>query len=655
MAATGCDDSINSTAAARLDLAPDRFLFPRAQAGDVLVREVELSNGGQGTLKLIEFGRSSYDLDQFSLEWYAGDDETAKSSVFPATIDVAPGDRITLRLTYTPTDSSGARGSVGFRCNDPNKGVVTIPISSPRGGAEIFVQPDSISFGRVPAGATAEETLTISNIGSEALLFDSIVVGGSADFSLRIGDVNVAEDPSVLVDPDGDGQDGLAPEGTITATVVYAPPTEGPDSGELIIRTNDGNRGELVVPITANGAAPCIQVSPPTLEFSAALVGRTTPKPVTITSCGQEGLSVSNIRLSEDTAPAYRIREDFELPLNLPGATPENQPSELIAVEFTPEDEAAYGGKLIIESNDAATPSVEVPIVGRGTINECPVPGVAQASYTVLPLDIIRLDASSSMDPDGSIARYEWVVVERPNGSTAVPHETFFNRNSPADGGRDDDTSTPEALFFVDLAGHYVFELRVTDNLDLVAPSESCPEPVARVEVTAEPNEDIHVQLVWDTARDGDQTDDDGTDVDLHLLHPLGQRWSQAPLDCYFANKNPDWGPPGAVANPSLDIDDVNGAGPENINLDEPENTASLGAPYRVGVHYYRSESFLVGDYGTSAVTLRIYLGGQLIDEFERDLVVTDNFWTVAGIEWTPQERRVVEINRFWDDINQIP
>ncbi len=655
LAVTGCDDNFTTGAAAKLELSPDRFLFPRAQSGDVLVREVEVANGGAGTLKLIEFNRSSFDLDQFALEWFPGDDESQKSSVFPGVIDIEPDAHITLRLTYNPADSSGARGDVSFRSNDPNNGNVSIPISSPRGGAEIFVSPDSVSFGRVPAEASADETLTISNIGSEDLVFEAMVIGGSSDFSVWVNGVDVVADPSALVDPDGDGNPGLAPEGSFAAIVRYAPPTEGPDSGELIIRSNDANRAELVVPITANGAAPCISVSPPTLEFSAALVGRETVKPVTITSCGQEGLIVGNIRLSDDTAPAYTLVEDFELPLNLPGATPENQPTELIGINFRPEAEDAYGGRVIIESNDAATPSIEVPIVGRGTINECPVPGVAEDSYTVLPLDIVTLDASSSTDPDGSIAEYEWVVVERPAGSIAQPVESFFNPNQPADGGPRDNLSTPRAQFFVDLAGQYVVELRVTDNLDLAAPSEACPEPIARVEIMAEPNEDIHVQLVWNTPRDNNQGDDDGTDVDLHLLHPLGQRWSQAPLDCYFANKNPDWGPPGAVANPSLDIDDVNGGGPENINLDEPENTAALGAPYRIGVHYYRSESFLAGDYGTSTATLRIYLGGQLADEFERDLVATDNFWDVAGIEWTPGDRRVVAINRFWDDINDIP
>jgi hypothetical protein len=163
---------------------------------------------------------------------------------------------------------------------------------------------------------------------------------------------------------------------------------------------------------------------------------------------------------------------------------------------------------------------------------------------------------------------------------------------------------------------------------------------------------------VWDTPGDDDQTDVSGSDVDLHFLHPRGNDWFRAgggDYDCYFANPTPDWGLAGRNEdNPSLDIDDTNGAGPENINLDQPENTQALGGPYRVGIHYYRADAGAfagVNTFGFSDVTVRIYLGGVLTHEVTRAMNDTNDFWEVAGIIWTDGDRRVVEINQMSEQL----
>jgi hypothetical protein len=214
-----------------------------------------------------------------------------------------------------------------------------------------------------------------------------------------------------------------------------------------------------------------------------------------------------------------------------------------------------------------------------------------------------------------------------------------------------DDLSTPNAQFFVDLAGVYVFHLIVTDEFGFQAPSNSCPQAEASITVNSLPDEDIHVELTWSTPGDPNETDSEGTDIDLHFRHPNGGRWNQSPYDCYFANPNPDWGPTGAMSNPSLDIDDINGAGPENINLNDPEFTdqTTIPGPYIVGVHYYSSGGLFTADYGSSESTIRVYLGGVLEGTYTRVLNVTGNFWEVAGVIWTSNEQRVQEINRFYD------
>lgn len=298
-----------------------------------------------------------------------------------------------------------------------------------------------------------------------------------------------------------------------------------------------------------------------------------------------------------------------------------------------------------LEEDDAEAPFAE-PAVGAG--DGAPVPpapvdadaavvfeldGIVHDERWVRPLDVVALNAADLL---GGLGREPttWTVVARPAGSTARPVESIFDPARPADGGPADDPATPGALLFVDLAGDYELHLRLPARGDRLA---------AIVVLHAVPDQDIHVQLVWDTPGDPDQTDADGSDVDLHLLHPRGLRWMAEHYDCHFANARPDWGPPGARGDPSLDIDDVNGAGPENINLEEPEDTAALGAPYRVGVHYYRAENRRHGGtWGPSVATVRVYLRGALAGEWTRRLEETGALWEVAHITWGAEGATVV-------------
>lgn len=680
LVAAGCDDGAGDKF--KRDGVPDleanttKFTFPKLSVAEggacpegaicQADRRIRLQNIGTGTLKLagIKFdGVSSDRMTDLALYWDpSADGDTAQYTgysaaegwQFPQVVDIQPNEYIELILNYTPSFEGDLRGAVVFETNDPNDRNVRLEIATGESGPEINVTPRTIDFGRVPAGREATETITVMNIGQSTLTFDAIALEQiQSDFSVTIGDVDPSQDTSILADPDRDGSPGLDPNKSFQLTVHYLTEVEGPDEGSVVIVSNDPSSPTTII-LKANGATPCINVNPEELVFPPALVGRTTARPVNIESCGGEPLQLANVYLKDDSSPAYVLQEglpDFPSALQ-PFVEGQPAPSLQVIVELTPEDEAAYGGTLVIESDDPLTPVIEVPLVGRGTINECPIAEVAQAEYNVLPLDIVTLDGSPSSDsdgPNGQPVRYEWVVVERPDGSTAVPVERFFNPARPADGGPADDTATPAAQFFVDLAGHYVIELRVTDNNDIVAPSDVCPQEPARIEINAVPDEDIHVQLVWSTPGDPDETDGEGSDVDLHFLHPRGREWMVAPLDCYYANVAPDWGPQGPPGNPSLDIDDTNGAGPENINVNEPEDTSQLGGTYRVGIHYYRAEDFLGGgSWGPSEATTRIFLAGQQAGEWVHMLQRTDDFCEVASIIWTPADKRVQEINRCY-------
>ncbi len=172
----------------------------------------------------------------------------------------------------------------------------------------------------------------------------------------------------------------------------------------------------------------------------------------------------------------------------------------------------------------------------------------------------------------------------------------------------------------------------------LVLPTPTC----AQVEVV--PESKIHVELTWHTPGDAVQTDTGpaaGSDVDLHFAHPYAQGpdldgdgapdpWFVPVYDTFWYEKNPNWGGFLTVDdNPSLDLDDTDGAGPENINLLLPQGTSAKPVGYHVGVHYWHDHGF-----GDSAATVRVWLDGELAAVAGPVRLHGTDLWHVGRIWW---------------------
>jgi hypothetical protein len=649
----GCDDKFSGGGSPDIIATPSSVSFGKVNIGDSVDEMVKVQNSGDGTLVITNITMNLGDTDEYQLYWnrepdaegaFVGISANGENN-FEFPFEVAARTEFYLFVNYVPSDDTPDNGKITLTTNVADKGSFEIDIGTSAVAPEISVSPGAYDFGRVtpiPAGSDDPVPfvdVTVSNIGQLALEDLKITLSGSQEFVPTIGgrDPRRADNAGLLDDPDNDDQPGLGPDQNFVIRVEYNPATQGPDAAQLVIESNDPLQPAVTVSLTANGATPCINVVPAAVEFPASLVNRDDSRPVQIESCGGGPLEITAIELdpASDAAFALDAASLPSFPAILPAATPEQAPpSREIRVGFTPREERVYHGKMLIHTNDPSSPIKTVSLLGRGVLNACPQGRTNPEEFYVPPLEIVVLDGSASVDPDGPDNRpvtYEWVITERPEGSISQPGEVI-DPNDPQN-PVSDDTTTPTAVFFVDLAGTYTAELRVVDNLGLS--SEQC-ETSAVVTIVAKPDEAIHIQVVWTTPEDPDQTDRQGTDVDVHLRHPTGE-WRTAPHDCYYGNPSPDWGVLMDTSDdPVLDIDDINGAGPENVNLNEPENTEELGSPYTVGVHYYSSRERVSGqDYGASTATTRIFLNGALSLTTENiELPAQDAFCQVATIEW---------------------
>ena len=307
-------------------------------------------------------------------------------------------------------------------------------------------------------------------------------------------------------------------------------------------------------------------------------------------------------------------------------------------------EEGDHASTMILESNAPNAQVVEIPLtaasrnapVAVAKIRECTETILTDCSdaNTIEPLSRIYLDGVDSYDPadpdnPSAIVGYRWEVIEFPPGTDT----TMFDLQG-----------TGSAIFsmWMPLAGRYTARLHVTNNVGI----ESGVSETSDVTFIALPDSRMHIQVVWDTAT---------TDLDMHLVHadPTstdGEAY-HATRDCYWLSCRPgcedfptneceqatQWFPEHPAfegPNPRLDIDDTNGLGPENVNIDLPNP-----GDYHVYVHYYAIGS---GEASVRTLaTVRIYADGVLHADFRRALE-KNNLWAVGSIQWNADADAVV-------------
>ncbi|MEC8024321.1 MAG: hypothetical protein VX223_10335, partial [Myxococcota bacterium] len=143
----------------------------------------------------------------------------------------------------------------------------------------------------------------------------------------------------------------------------------------------------------------------------------------------------------------------------------------------------------------------------------------------------------------------------------------------------------------------------------------------------------LSIRLSWDA---------DNTDVDSHLVAPGGTLFDCS-TDCFFANPSPDWGTAGDwVDDPFLDLDDVDGFGPENINISEPQ-----AGIYTNTVHYW-DDTWDGSSAQASSATVAVFSYGSMIAEFGPvKLDATNRTWDVFTLEWPSMN--IVELNTLYE------
>ncbi len=611
----GCNDpKTEGTTTIQFDVdgqTTEMLYFSSTIIGESRDKILTIRNTGTTKLKVedVVFGDGS-DVDEFDL--------SSIKNQLPISIPIGSSEDFIITFAPNKVDSHYAKMIL-----NGNFGKKEIKLSAIKNYPETSTTPQVVVF--ESATGTQYRDFKIENIGNSVLTLiettrnpKPVFLGGGTDANIfKIVESTIPTPNTKICPKEAKAETcGDIPK-FITITIEYTPVNTNGDQGSAVITSDSTINPNYFVQINGNMRACSLVIAPisnDTLDFGSRFIGSENgfPKAVSITNKGSENCIVNDIKLSETTDSAvYWLKgvESDNLP-TLP-ATLERFQSLSFLVYFKPTQVQAYGGTLIINGDDpmwvSSGSKKEISLVGTGVEYTTPIAVCGQTYYEVEPsidnpnnpISVIQVDGSESYDPGGSRLTYKWEKISAPQGSAAQPI-------SP---------SSAITKYFVDLAGEHTLKLTVTNEYGL---QDFCEVTAMGITGNA-----LHVELFWSVAGD----------VDLHFKKPgVGDDGWGTTSDCYWSNcvRGLNWFGNGSPANPQLDRDDIPGTGPENMNIAQP--LGQDGQTYTIGVKNFSNSR-------TPTATVRIYCNGGLQFEDSRSLPRTKDFWLVAAVEWTTQNK----------------
>lgn len=259
-------------------------------------------------------------------------------SLQPTTI--AASANTVFSVTFTPTASGSASGSITIISNDPNS-PHTISLSGTGLQAQISATPSTVPFGTVVEGNTDSQQITLHNGGNATLTFSQINVSGT-----------------------GFSQTGLSTSTTIPAggsttfNATLIPSSTSPVSGTITLTTN-GTPSSLVINLSGTGqvATMLLGANPTSLLFGGVLDQASSALTTSVTNNGNANVTVSGVTVTGAGFTASGIPNGTVI---APGQ------SATLTVTFAPTSGGAVSGASVSIASNATNSPLSIGLTGTG-------------------------------------------------------------------------------------------------------------------------------------------------------------------------------------------------------------------------------------------------------------------------------------------------
>ncbi|GMQ81594.1 MAG: hypothetical protein BMS9Abin05_1026 [Rhodothermia bacterium] len=298
------------------------------------VQEVIVTNLGLADLIVSTANFTGPNADQFGVQ----------SNNLPFTL--APQERDTVRVAFTPTSTGNKSAFLNLSNNDPDESPTQILLSGQGVRSDISVDMTSYDFGEVAVGTNESVTFTITNLGTGNLvIFGSLIQGSDIDQFLITG---------------GAGGATITPGNSRLVTVRFTPISLGDKSAVLSIESDDADGSPLDIPLTGKGfGQPDISVNRTVVSFNNVRVGMTNTQEIIVVNTGLADLEVTD---------ASYIGTDAGLFATQPGTLPimlSPEERDTLRVDFTPLTGGNKSASMLLSSNDPDESPLEILLTGE--------------------------------------------------------------------------------------------------------------------------------------------------------------------------------------------------------------------------------------------------------------------------------------------------
>jgi len=272
---------------------------------------IDVQNVGNSDLTIISVGL------QLGLTEY-----TIIQTIPPNTVIQPAGQPTVILVEVAPqTPNLTLSDTLVIVSDDPDEGTVKVPITGVTVEARIQLSTTAVDFGSIFAGQSVEDTVYISNDGSDTLSFTS-VLGNSTDFSVAplAGDVLAGE--------------------TLMVLVTYAPAAIGADTSTWRLTTNAPANPQISVALS--GAATSRLAAPVIVNFGNVPVGQSQLGQLVLRNASAvpaERVPIDNITMS----PGFELVDPPAFPDTLDALE-----AETLTVRFSPLTAGAAAGTATI-------------------------------------------------------------------------------------------------------------------------------------------------------------------------------------------------------------------------------------------------------------------------------------------------------------------
>ncbi len=261
-------------------------------------------------------------------------------------VPIPPGDSLCIPVTVKPGNLGPFEVEVRVLSNALNGARRSVIIRGTVVSPEI-AGADTVTFGNVAIGASAEEPATVWSLRACAIMMDSLRITGADAAAFSLGAIAVpAEIP---------GQD------TLEIPVAFTPEAERSYSATLLVYNNDARHNPLSISLHGAGKMPPpephILVTPRNLDFGEVVLTDDSTFTLTVRNVGGSALQILKIASSHEAFSA--LPDSFSVPA---------LESRTVEVTFKPRETGDYAANLLITNNDidSADDTISVALQGKG-------------------------------------------------------------------------------------------------------------------------------------------------------------------------------------------------------------------------------------------------------------------------------------------------